>query len=144
MELDLLWVWWRCCNTGSDWELSTERLLLGPQMVPEGRSGGALKRPLIKTRQNGAVPIYSPGERNPIQKSVEKKTLRPWLVAQLIRTSSWYAKVVGLVPHQDIANQGSEWMGGTTNRCFSLSFSLSLFLSFSPPHPSSLSKDQSF
>ena len=54
--------------------------------------------------------------------------------AQLVRVSSWHAKVVGSIPGQGTyKNQPvSAWIIGTRNWCFSLSLSLSLSLSTVP------------
>ena len=49
-------------------------------------------------------------------------------VAQLVEALSQYAKVVGSIPNQGIYKEQpiNAWISGTTNRCFSLSFFLSL------------------
>ena len=55
----------------------------------------------------------------------------PGQVAQLVRASAQYAKVLGLIPDQGTyKNQPMDvWIGGTANRCFSLSLPSSLSLS---------------
>ena len=80
---------------------------------------------------------------------IHKKKYYPCQVAQLVGASSIHKKVVGLIPSQDTHlgcgfNPRSLQVGETTDQCLPLSFSLSLFLTFSlPPFlPSLLCKNQ--
>ena len=54
--------------------------------------------------------------------------LSPGQVAQLVRALSYYAKVMGLIRSQGTyeSQPMNAQMGGTTNRCFSLSLPLPL------------------
>ena len=67
---------------------------MGPHVVPEVRSGNALKKPLIvlnyrQTNRMEQCPLIPQGKSNPAQKSVEKKA-----VIKYQRTSK--EKVMGL------------------------------------------------
>ena len=51
------------------------------------------------------------------------RKIYPGQVAQLVRASSWYAKVTGSIPSQGICEnqQMNTYIRGTINRCFSFS-----------------------